>query len=177
MKKEEFMEQMLRQVDGLSVDNDFWQEIEKNPKLFNDLYCLQSDVDIMNAMTDDDFVPKVFYENKKNFLCIEKINSSSIIDFRYKVESIFNFESIDIPIARSQQQSELKNIYLCKDIEVSIFDKKICLKVKKINKSLEVKHNSKTIVKSSNLDHFDIELEYGSYQIIVDNYSVDVVLK
>ncbi len=180
MKNEKFKDEILRYIDNLPVSQAFNEELAKNATLLSDIIQLSSDLALMDNIEDSilsDRLPKL---NQKRLLVIEKIKNleNDLTNFAYEVRSAFDFKMLKMPVVRSSSSSiyQAKSIYLYKDIEVSIFEKKIYLKVRKIKNNLKIERNNKIINDISTRNDFEIELENGDYQITVDNYSVNIVI-
>lgn len=170
-------EEMLKSLDGLPVSKDFIEKRDSSRDLFNMMVALHVEKKVMSSKESYSKLTSNIL-NKKNALYIEKINADNIIDFSYKIASVFDFDMLELPVARDGKSSiSEKAVYLNKGIEVSVFQKKIYLKISNVKDSFEIKRNDKIVVKISNKSYFDMELEEGSYKIIVDDYNADIIIK
>ncbi len=174
------IDEMFRYIENLPVSEEFLQEMSKNKRLFNEVLNLSSDMHIMESLGDSESTYPLPDLEQKNTLIIEKIKKidSNITDFLYKVRFVFDFKMIPIPVSRDNSSSELKSVYLYKNIEACIFENKVHLRFMHIKKHLEIKLNDKMIISISNRTYFDIELEdEGEYQIKIDGYKANIVIK
>ena len=171
-----FTEQMLRYVDGLSVSKEFLEEIKHNKNLIKNITELKSDLEIILNMKDSKLTNHIINKNKSRYMIIKMVQKA-IEQFSYEVEDILGFSNVALEAERNIDKSTQKSVYLYECIEVVVLEKTILLKIKSIKNKCEIVHDGKTILNISNRKYLELELKKGDYIITIDEYKANIFIK
>ncbi len=171
-----FTEQILRYVDGLSVSPEFLEEMKHNKDLIKSITELKSDLDIISNMKDSKLTNHIINKNKSCYMVIKMVQKA-IEKFSYEVEDILGFSNVALEAERNIDKSTQKSVYLYECIEVVVLEKTILLKIKSIKHKCEIMHDGKTILNISNRKYLELELKKGDYIITIDEYKANIFIK